>query len=223
VHHQAGRVTVTGRAGLPDAARARGDQQYGYVNGRFVRDKVLTHAARSAYEDVLHGQKQPIYVLYIEIDPARVDVNVHPTKIEVRFRDSREVHQAVRHAIEDALAAPRAALLAKQGTNPVPSAPQLRPSGSDDSKPKWPLIKAWQAQAAMQFEDRAGHRVHDLAALWGRPPLPQCRQRQAPNRRWLAPQAPTRATSQAPRPLYPWAYKSAPPHSALRQRHPRHH
>ena len=169
VQHQAGRVTVTGRAGLPDAARARGDQQYCYVNGRFVRDKVLTHAARSAYEDVLHGQKQPIYALYVELDPARVDVNVHPTKIEVRFRDSREVHQAVRHAIEDALAAPRAALLAKQGTNLAPGAPQLHPSGSDDSKPKWPQTKAWQAQAAMQFEDGAGHRVHDLAALWGPP------------------------------------------------------
>ncbi|MDF1483341.1 DNA mismatch repair endonuclease MutL [Extensimonas sp. H3M7-6] len=172
VQHQAGRVTVTGRAGLPDAARARGDQQYCYVNGRFVRDKVLTHAARSAYEDVLHGQKQPIYALYVELDPARVDVNVHPTKIEVRFRDSREVHQAVRHAIEDALAAPRAALLAKQGANLAPSAPQLRPAGSDDSRPKWLQTKAWQAQAAMQFEDGAGHRVHDLAALWGAPPCP---------------------------------------------------
>lgn len=103
-----GPVRVVGRAGIPDAARSRGDQQFFYVNGRFVRDKVLSHAVRSAYEDVLHGHRQPIYALYLEIDPSRVDVNVHPTKIEVRFRDGREIHQAVRHAIEDALAAPRA-------------------------------------------------------------------------------------------------------------------
>jgi DNA mismatch repair protein MutL len=107
-HTQAG-IRVTGRAGIPDHARSRADQQFAYVNQRFVRDKVITHAARSAYEDVLHGHRQPVYVLYVEIEPTRVDVNVHPTKIEVRFRDGREVHQAVRHAVENALAAPRAA------------------------------------------------------------------------------------------------------------------
>ena len=110
-------IRVTGRAGLPDNARSRADQQFAYVNQRFVRDKVITHAARSAYEDVLHGHRQPVYVLYVEIEPTRVDVNVHPTKIEVRFRDGREVHQAVRHAVENALAAPRAASAAQTAQN----------------------------------------------------------------------------------------------------------
>ncbi|RAR54325.1 UNVERIFIED_CONTAM: DNA mismatch repair protein MutL [Acidovorax defluvii] len=164
VRHTEGRVTVTGRAGLPDAARSRADQQYCYVNGRFVRDKVLTHAARSAYEDVLHGHKQPVYALYVEIDPARVDVNVHPTKIEVRFRDSREVHQAVRHAVENALAAPRAAALAA-GTAAAPET-ATAPGGADDFKPKQPLAHMWQTQAAIKFEER-GHHVADLQALWG--------------------------------------------------------
>ena len=164
VQHRVGPVTVTGRAGLPDAARSRPDHQYCYVNGRFVRDKVLTHAARAAYEDVLHGHKQPIYALYVEIDPARVDVNVHPTKIEVRFRDSREVHQAVRHAVENALAAPRAALAAAQAAQAAgaSAATAPPPQGLEQKQPVAPM---WQAQAAMKFEDR-GHRVQDLQALW---------------------------------------------------------
>ena len=109
---EVGPMRITGRAGTPAAARARADQQYVYVNGRYVRDKLIAHGVRSAYEDVLHGGRQPAYVLFIEIAPDRVDVNVHPTKIEVRFRDSREVHQAVRRAVEGALAAPRAAAAA---------------------------------------------------------------------------------------------------------------
>ncbi len=161
VQHRVGPVTVTGRAGLPDAARSRPDHQYCYVNGRFVRDKVLTHAARSAYEDVLHGHKQPIYALYVEIDPARVDVNVHPTKIEVRFRDSREVHQAVRHALENALAAPRAAALAAAAAAPPPATA----GDAEHFKPQTPQAPVWNAQAAIKFEER-GHRVEDLAALW---------------------------------------------------------
>jgi DNA mismatch repair protein MutL len=155
-HHT---VRVWGRAGVPDAARSRADQQFCYVNGRFVRDKVLTHAARSAYEDVLHGHRQPVYALYIEIDPARVDVNVHPTKIEVRFRDSREVHQAVRHAVENALAAPRALAMTDMGTHPHPSPLPGGEGARPISPPTW-------SQPAMRFDEPAGHRVSDLSALW---------------------------------------------------------
>ncbi len=166
VDHRAGPVHITGRAGLPDVARSRADQQFAYVNGRFVRDKVIAHAARAAYEDVLHGQRQPVYVLHVTIDPARVDVNVHPTKIEVRFRDSREVHQAVRHAVENALAAPRAAL-AGQAASTTAWRPPDDPAHAADFKPFRPPAHTYSAQAAMHFEADAGrHAVEELRALW---------------------------------------------------------
>jgi DNA mismatch repair protein MutL len=172
VHYQSGNVTVVGRAGIPDAARSRADHQFAYVNGRYVRDKVITHAARSAYEDVLHGHRQPIYALYVEIEPTRVDVNVHPTKIEVRFRDGREVHQAVRHAVENALAVPRANMLMANALQnhelPMAGTSGLAGTsgnatafGANPTPPSWPSAN-WQ-QAAMPL---AGTRVADVGALW---------------------------------------------------------
>ncbi|MEI8325158.1 MAG: DNA mismatch repair endonuclease MutL [Betaproteobacteria bacterium] len=163
VQHRVGNIVVSGRAGIPDAARTRADQQFAYVNGRHVRDKVMTHAARSAYEDVLHGQRQPVYALYLEMDATRVDVNVHPTKIEVRFRDSREVHQAVRHAVENALAAPRGGTGAAQDEAPgvvaaAPLAPVMAREPSPQQQP-WP-------QQAMPFTAKPTHRVSDFEALW---------------------------------------------------------
>jgi DNA mismatch repair protein MutL len=101
----AGGLRLWGMAARPAYSKLSRDAQYFYVNGRFIRDKLVAHAIRQAYQDVLHHERHPAFVLFFELDPALVDVNVHPTKTEVRFRDSQAVHRFIFHALHKALAA----------------------------------------------------------------------------------------------------------------------
>jgi DNA mismatch repair protein MutL len=106
VEEQAADIRLHGMVALPAYSRSTRDAQYFFINGRFVRDKLITHALREAYRDILHQERYPAFVLFLEMNPEGVDVNVHPTKIEVRFRDSRALHQFIFHAISKGLATP---------------------------------------------------------------------------------------------------------------------
>ena len=164
---QDGALQLSGWLGLPIAARASADGQYWFVNGRAVRDRLLASAARLGYRDVLYHGRHPAYVLDLRMDPRLVDVNAHPAKLELRFRDSRAVHEFVFRAVERALAssvaghaapagAPAAAALAQTPSQTPLPAPQSRQFTFDapTSTPRWER-STFAAAAAMRVSEPA--------------------------------------------------------------------
>jgi len=129
-------LRLWGMAAKPAYSKLSRDTQYFYVNGRFIRDKLVAHAIRQAYQDVLHHERHPAFVLFFEIDPSLVDVNVHPTKTEVRFRESQAVHRFIFHALHKALAAPVGAPAAAESPMQMPS---FQPSYDAPYQPQIPL------------------------------------------------------------------------------------
>ena len=143
VDHAVGDLQITGMICPPDVARSRADLQYAYINQRFVRDKVVNHAIRTAYADVLHHLRCPSYVLFIDVPAQNVDVNVHPAKTEVRFRESGAIHQFIANSLKKSLAQ-TASTRATQSVNEEPVAPDAI------AVPAWRAPQLPQMTAAQQ-------------------------------------------------------------------------
>ncbi|MBI3095618.1 MAG: DNA mismatch repair endonuclease MutL [Rhodocyclales bacterium] len=159
----AGPLRLWGLAALPAYSRAGRDEQYFFVNGRYVRDKLLTHAARQAWADILHGARHPAYVLFLELDPAGVDVNVHPAKIEVRFRDARGIHQFVFHALQRTLATPLSG--AAGAAEAAPAAATYVPSPFSYARQAGLGVEEPAARAYLEFARAAFADAGDAAAV----------------------------------------------------------
>ncbi|WP_158754218.1 DNA mismatch repair endonuclease MutL [Dyella sp. S184] len=140
IDHAMAGLRLSGWVGLPTASRAQADSQYFYVNGRLVRDRIVAHAVRQAYADVLFHGRHAAFVLYLELDPAGVDVNVHPAKHEVRFREQRLVHDFLFRTLHEALAQTRAGLNTLPTTAPmsVSGESYAVPASSPSSASAWP-------------------------------------------------------------------------------------
>lgn len=158
VDEQAGPLRLAGMAALPAYSKSGRDAQYVFVNGRFVRDKVVAHALREAYRDILHHDRHPAYALFLTLPPEGVDVNVHPAKTEVRFRDSRGVHQFLFHAIERALSG--SAAESREAVHQMPATMSASftpaPSRQGEREPGWAPAQSaipLQAREALAFYD----------------------------------------------------------------------
>jgi DNA mismatch repair protein MutL len=166
--HVAGPVWVGGWLGLPTAARGAADQQFWFVNGRSVRDRLLMNAVRLGYRDVLFHGRFPAYVLYLTLDPAMVDVNAHPTKLEVRFRDSRQIHDFVFRAVAEALSHTRPGEAEPQ---PGRALPPGRGAVREASPPRYQAGRdPWHLVARLQDTEPQPHAL-DLAAVVGAEPV----------------------------------------------------
>ncbi|MBV1775010.1 DNA mismatch repair endonuclease MutL [Burkholderiaceae bacterium DAT-1] len=152
IDETAGPLRVQGFAGSPTVSRAGRDAQFCFINGRFVRDKVVVHAVREAYRDVLHLERHPCYVISLEMPPEMVDVNVHPTKIEVRFRESQAVHRFMFHALHKTLASTRAGR--EQDAHAIESEGVIPASGGEQPAFARPQPPAFQ-QTRMNFASPA--------------------------------------------------------------------